>query len=102
MAPWLILRLQETCDVCLTLVHGDPKIGDNAFMFFFVQTSLKNIVDLVGDFHEHLVRTCKNPVKGKTGLHDCYIDLVGIKCREVLQICGNGRGGPSPILNCDP
>ena len=64
----------------LTLVHGHPKVGDNVFMFcccadiFF----LKSIVDLVGDFHEHLVRTCKNPVKGKTGLHDCYIDLVSI------------------------
>lgn len=46
--------------------------------FVVVQTSLKSIVDLVGDFHEHLVRTCKNPVKGKTGLHDCYIDLVSI------------------------
>lgn len=25
------------------LVHGHPKIGDNAFMFFVVQTSLKSI-----------------------------------------------------------
>ena len=61
------------------LVHGHPKIGDNAFMFFCCADIFEEYKWIwLGIFHEHLVRTGKNPVKGKTGLHDCYIDLVGI------------------------